>query len=117
MSCYSSCGIEVAILAVLQDGGCDVQAIVRTGRDLVLQYGLAGEDRRWTSSTRLRLQKMQGDISMGQMRLEKDLNKYLMFVLHDPKVDQWLKDAGRDFAFKLEAGIFSLLCSCTPLTA
>ncbi|CAE7711158.1 R1 [Symbiodinium sp. CCMP2456] len=101
VSCYSSSGIEVAILAVLQDGGCDVQAIVRSGRDLVLQYGLAGEDRRWTSSTRLRLQKMQGDIGMGQMRLEKDLNKYLMFVLHDPKVDQWLKDAGRDFAFKL----------------
>ncbi|CAK9101663.1 Peptidylprolyl isomerase, partial [Durusdinium trenchii] len=26
---------------------------------------------------------------------------YLMFVLHDPSVNQWLKDAGRDFAFEL----------------
>ncbi|CAE7208792.1 R1 [Symbiodinium natans] len=106
VSCYSSSGIEVAILASADGECCDVQAIVRSGRDLVLQYGPAGDDRRWTSSTRLSLQKSGGDIYKGEIKIEaQNLNKYLMFVLHDPSVNQWLKDGGRDFAFELPKDI------------
>ena len=106
VSCYSSSGVEVAILALPDGHCCNVQAFVRSGRDLVLQYGPAGDDHRWKSSTRLSLQKAVGDIYKGQIKLKaQDIQKYLMFVLHDPSVDQWLKDAGRDFAFELPKGI------------
>ncbi|CAJ1398568.1 unnamed protein product [Effrenium voratum] len=102
VSCYSSSGVEVAIIAASKGSSCDVQAIVHSDRDLVLQYGQAGKDHRWTSSTRLNLEKSPGGVSQGNLQLDSaGLNKYLMFVLHDPSVNQWLKDAGRDFAFEL----------------
>lgn len=112
VSCYSSSGVEVAIIAAAVAGGsCEVQAIVRTQRDLVLQYGPAGKDHRWTSSNRLNLEKAPGGISKGLIKIDgQDLNKYLMFVLHDPSVNQWLKDAGRDFAFELPEE----LCKAKP---
>lgn len=111
VSCYSSSGVEVAIIAAAKGGSCEVQAIVRTERDLVLQYGPAAKDHRWTSSSRLNLEKAPGGVSKGLIKIDgQNLNKYLMFVLHDPSVNQWLKDAGRDFAFELPEE----LCKAKP---
>jgi len=115
VSCYSSSGVEVAVLAASQGECCNVQAIVRSERDLVLQYGPAGDDRRWTSSTRLSLQNSGGDIYKGEIKIEaQNLNKYLMFVLHDPSVNQWLKDAGRDFSFELPRDICKTVTAKPP---
>eukprot|EP00931_Biecheleriopsis_adriatica_P065295 TRINITY_DN39875_c0_g1_i1.p1 TRINITY_DN39875_c0_g1~~TRINITY_DN39875_c0_g1_i1.p1 ORF type:complete len:1562 (+),score=396.94 TRINITY_DN39875_c0_g1_i1:71-4756(+) len=105
VSCWSSSGVDVAVIAASKDDGCDVQAVVNTDRDLVLQYGPSGADQRWLSSTRVHLDQVNGSVCKGDIKLSKEdmNNKYLMFVLHEPSVNQWLKDAGRDFAFELPA--------------
>mmetsp|Transcript_54501 Transcript_54501/g.116427 ORF Transcript_54501/g.116427 Transcript_54501/m.116427 type:complete len:1571 (-) Transcript_54501:182-4894(-) len=101
---WSCNGAEVAILAADVGGACEVQAIVSSENDLVLQYGPANDDRRWQSSTRLPLDAVEGSLKKGKIILKgKQVQKFLMFVLHNPTHNQWLKDGGRDFQIELPA--------------
>eukprot|EP00928_Gymnodinium_smaydae_P011570 TRINITY_DN14252_c0_g2_i3.p1 TRINITY_DN14252_c0_g2~~TRINITY_DN14252_c0_g2_i3.p1 ORF type:complete len:1625 (+),score=390.00 TRINITY_DN14252_c0_g2_i3:87-4961(+) len=72
---------------------------------LVLQYGLASDDRRWHSSTRVTLEKDEGDVCIGSFEVTGNAgHKYLLFVLHDTVSDRWLKhliDGHRDFEVEL----------------
>eukprot|EP00971_Amphidinium_carterae_P064974 1287561-Amphidinium_carterae.1 len=102
VTCWSCPGAEVAIVAVAGPQACLVHAVVSSQLDLVLQYGMAGYDNRWTSSTRLNLTRTSQNISEGSITVPfKTSEKLLMFVLHDASHNQWLKDGGRDFAFEL----------------
>eukprot|EP00930_Biecheleria_cincta_P003683 TRINITY_DN104608_c0_g1_i1.p1 TRINITY_DN104608_c0_g1~~TRINITY_DN104608_c0_g1_i1.p1 ORF type:complete len:1573 (+),score=330.14 TRINITY_DN104608_c0_g1_i1:248-4720(+) len=98
-----SCGdAEVAVVAQPTDSGCNVQALVNSVMQLVLQYGPADSDQRWISSSRLPLETIEGNVSGGKICLSAgDIKKFLMFVLHEPSNNQWLKNGGRDFAFEL----------------
>jgi len=101
---WSCNGAEVAVLASDVGGACKVQAFINSELDLVLQYGPANNDRRWLTSERLPLEKLQGTVSAGTMTLASNqCRKFLMFVLHDPSHNQWLKDGARDFEFELPA--------------
>eukprot|EP00928_Gymnodinium_smaydae_P040513 TRINITY_DN27468_c0_g1_i1.p1 TRINITY_DN27468_c0_g1~~TRINITY_DN27468_c0_g1_i1.p1 ORF type:complete len:1602 (+),score=466.16 TRINITY_DN27468_c0_g1_i1:144-4808(+) len=104
VACWSSSGAEVAVLGASEADGCAVQAIVDSEQELVLQYGPAGNDRRWKSSSRVNLDAVQGTVKKGSLKIpSSELSKYLMFVLHAPSNNQWLKDGGSDFAFELPA--------------
>jgi alpha-glucan,water dikinase len=101
-SCWSCKGVEVAVVARMFGETCKVQAFVDSDKDFVLQYGLAGDNKRWLSTTRVTLEKLSGTTSVGNISLaSEDIEEYLMFVLHDALHNQWLKDGGRDFALKL----------------
>mmetsp|Transcript_17376 Transcript_17376/g.40527 ORF Transcript_17376/g.40527 Transcript_17376/m.40527 type:complete len:1562 (-) Transcript_17376:127-4812(-) len=101
VTCWSSDAADVAVVALAGPQACSVRAVVSSGADdLVLQYGLAGDDRRWQSSTRLNLTRKSGNLSEGSITVPLKA-KLLMFVLHNASNNQWLKDGGRDFAFEL----------------
>uniref|UniRef100_A0A7S2Q7K2 Pyruvate phosphate dikinase AMP/ATP-binding domain-containing protein n=1 Tax=Zooxanthella nutricula TaxID=1333877 RepID=A0A7S2Q7K2_9DINO len=99
---WSCSGVDVGVLASDAGGSCNIRALVNSEADLVLQYGPARADRRWLSSTRLELKKVQGTVSEGTVALSgEQCQQFLMFVLHDASTNQWLKDGGRDFAMEL----------------
>jgi len=106
LSLWRCSGIDVAVLGQRgASGACEVQVLVDSTKDLVVQYGLAAGDRRWRSSTRAALEATAGgSLKRGALTLPRRQSadaRFLMFVLHDPSANQWLKDGKQDFAFEL----------------
>jgi len=99
---WSSGGTDIAVFAGVSGSTCKVQALVNSDHDLVMQYSPAGQDRRWTSSTRLPLERVDANVRRGSITFcPEDLNVYCMFALHDTSTNQWLKDGEKDFEFTM----------------
>ena len=94
--------IEVVLLAASVEQECQLHLLVHCDTELVIQYGPAGSDRAWKSSKRLSL------VRAGTEKFEvsfaipaQEVEKYVMFVLHDGAANRWIKHGPHDFEFEL----------------
>jgi len=102
VSQWTTNGFTLAIVAATGASGASVRALTDAEDSVMLHYGLADADKKWSNGKSVDFAPAQEEgIKEVCISLSPDqVSEYLMFVLK-LGANHWVKDGARDFAFEM----------------